>query len=426
MHKLRRVVVTGLGVVAPNAKNCAEFVESLRSMRSGLRFVPRLQELGFACQVGGIPAGMKEVAEQLFSEDLRFAMNEYISYAAIASLEAFADAGLKPVPSNADKAMEDTGAIIGTGIGGLDTFSDKVYPNVAAHKIKRLGSSVVEQIMASGASARVGGLLGLGGQVTSNSSACNTGTEAIVMGVRSIQWGLADRMVVGGAEGSDPHIWSGFDSMRVLNRGHNHDPEAASRPLSASAGGFIPGSGAGILVIEELETALKRGAKIYAEIIGTAANSGGMRAGGSMTAPSAPGVQACIRKALMQAEISPDSIDYINGHLTATMADPMEVRNWSEALELGPDRFPRINSTKSMIGHALGAAGAIESVATLLQMTHGFVHGSRNCEDFHPEVQAFENCVPKQSVDMPISIAAKASFGFGDVNSCIIFKKWSQ
>ncbi len=249
MHKQRRVVVTGLGVVAPNAKNCAEFIESLRSMRSGLRFVPRLQELGFACQVGGIPQGMKEVAEQLFSEDLRFAMNEYISYAAIASLEAFADAGLKPVPSNADKAMEDTGAIIGTGIGGLDTFSDKVYPNVAAHKIKRLGSSVVEQIMASGASARVGGLLGLGGQVTSNSSACNTGTEAIVMGVRSIQWGLADRMVVGGAEGSDPHIWSGFDSMRVLNRGHNHDPEAASRPLSASAGGFIPGSGAGILVI---------------------------------------------------------------------------------------------------------------------------------------------------------------------------------
>jgi 3-oxoacyl-(acyl-carrier-protein) synthase len=395
-------------------------------MRSGLRFVPRLQELGFSCQVGGIPQGMKEVAEQLFSEDLRFAMNEYISYAAIASLEAFADAGLKPVPAQADKAMEDTGAIIGTGIGGLDTFSDKVYPNVAAHKIKRLGSSVVEQIMASGASARVGGLLGLGGQVTSNSSACNTGTEAIVMGVRSIQWGLADRMVVGGAEGSDPHIWSGFDSMRVLNRGHNQDPEAASRPMSASAGGFIPGSGAGILVIEELETALKRGAKIYAEIIGTAANSGGMRAGGSMTAPSAPGVQACIRKALMQAQISPDSIDYINGHLTATMADPMEVRNWSEALELGPDRFPRINSTKSMIGHALGAAGAIESVATLLQMTHGFVHGSRNCEDFHPEIEAFEPCVPKQSVDMPISIAAKASFGFGDVNSCIIFKKWSQ
>jgi len=426
MHKLRRVVVTGLGVVAPNAKNCAELVESLRTMQSGLRFVDRLQELGFACQVGGIPQGMREVAARLFSEDLRFAMNEYITYAAIAALEAFADAGLEPVPANAHKAMEDTGAIIGTGIGGLDTFSDKVYPNVAAHKIKRLGSSVVEQIMASGASARVGGLLGLGGQVTSNSSACNTGTEAIVLGTRSIQWGLADRMVVGGAEGSDPHIWSGFDSMRVLNRGHNHDPEAASRPLSASAGGFIPGSGAGILVIEELETALRRGAKIYAEIIGTAANSGGMRAGGSMTAPSAPGVQACIRKALMQAEISPDSIDYINGHLTATMADPMEVRNWSEALELGPDRFPRINSTKSMIGHALGAAGAIESVATLLQMTHGFVHGSRNCEDFHPEVQAFERCVPKQSVNMPISIAAKASFGFGDVNSCIIFKKWSQ
>ncbi len=426
MSRLRRVVVTGLGVVTPNAKNCSEFTQSLQATRSGLRFIDKLQELGFACQVGGIPQGMKEIAERLFSEDLRFAMNEYITYAAIAALEAFEDAGLKPVPFDSDKPMEDTGAIIGTGIGGLDTFSEKVFPNVAAHKIKRLGSTVVEQIMASGASARVGGLLGLGGEVTSNSSACNTGTEAIVLGTRNIQWGLADRMVVGGAEGSDPHIWSGFDSMRVLNRGHNHDPEGASRPMSGSAGGFIPGSGAGILVIEELETALARGARIYAEIIGTSANSGGMRAGGSMTAPNPRGVQACIRKALMQAAISPDSIDYINGHLTATMADPMEVRNWSAALELGPDRFPLINSTKSMIGHALGAAGAIESVATLLQMTHGFVHGSRNCEDFHPEIKEFENCVPKQSSNTPISIAAKASFGFGDVNSCIIFKKWSQ
>ncbi|MCX6129715.1 MAG: beta-ketoacyl-[acyl-carrier-protein] synthase family protein [Proteobacteria bacterium] len=414
MQKARRVVVTGLGVVTPNARNCEEFTQALFEMRSGLRFIDKLQELGFSCQVGGIPQGMNEVAERLFSEDLRFAMNEYISYAAIAALEAFQDAGLQPVPHDADRPMDDTGAFIGTGIGGLDTFSQRVYPNVAAHKVKRLGSTVVEQIMASGASARVAGILGLGGQVSSNSSACNTGTEAIVMGTRQILWGLADRMVVGGAEGSDPHIWSGFDAMRVLNRQHNDQPEAASRPLSETAGGFIPGSGAGILVLEELECALRRKARIYAEIIGCSANSGGMRAGGSMTAPSARGVQSCIRQALMQAAITPDSIDYINGHLTATMADPMEIRNWSEALELGPDRFP-------MIG-----AGAIESVATLLQMDRGFIHGSRNCEDFHSAIKEFTNCVPKQSCIKPMTIAAKASFGFGDVNSCIIFKKWSQ
>lgn len=423
---LRRVVVTGLGVVSPNARNCEEFASSLRSMQSGLRSIDRLKELGFACQVGGIPQGTSDIAARLFSEDLRFSMNEYITYAAIAALEAFSDAGLEPAALDADSAYEDTGAVIGTGIGGLDTFSDKVYPQVAGNKVKRLGSSVVEQIMASGASARIGGMLGLGGQVTSNSSACNTGTEAIVFGTRSIQFGLADRMVVGGAEGSDPHIWAGFDSMRVLNKNYNHAPEAASRPMSASAGGFIPGSGAGILVIEALETAQKRGAKIYAEIIGTAANSGGMRAGGSMTAPSSKSVQTCIRKALLQAAIDPRQVDYINGHLTATMADPMEVRNWSAALERSGLNFPLINSTKSMIGHALGAAGAIESVATLLQMKYGFVHGSRNCEDFHPEIKEFEQCVPMQSRDADISIAAKASFGFGDVNSCIIFKKWSQ
>ncbi|MFY7927893.1 MAG: beta-ketoacyl-[acyl-carrier-protein] synthase family protein, partial [Oligoflexus sp.] len=310
MPKTKRVVITGLGVVAPNGRNKEEFLQAIRQGRSGLRHLPVLQELGFACQVGGIPQGIAERAAEMFSEDLRFAMNEAITYSAIASLDAFADAGLSPLPADAEEPMIDTGAIIGTGIGGIDTFSEKVYPGVAQKRIKRLGSTVVEQIMGSGAAARIGGLLGLGNQVYSNSSACNTGTEAIALGYQRIQMGLANRMVVGGTEGSDPHTWAGFDSMRVLNRNHNHSPEEASRPLSASAGGFIPGSGAGILVIEDLESAQKRGARIYAEILGAAINSGGMRAGGSMTAPSAKGVQRCIRLALMDARISPDAIDY--------------------------------------------------------------------------------------------------------------------
>lgn len=419
-----RVVITGLGVVSPNANNAKEFKDAIFQGRSGLRHIPAMEELGFSCQVGGIPQGALDVIKEKVSADLLFAMNEAISYAVLASLEAFEDAGLEPKAMDSSDIFEDTGAIIGTGIGGLDTFSEKVYPGVASKKIKRLGSSVVEQIMGSGAAARVSGILGLGNQVFSNSSACNTGTEAIILGAQRIRLGLAERMLVGGTEGSDPHIWAGFDSMKVLNRGHNAEPARASRPMSGSAGGFIPGSGAGILVLESLRSAQARGAKIYAEVVGTAANSGGMRAGGSMTAPSPRSVQRCIRQALMDGNVRPEEIDYINGHLTATMADPLEIRNWSEALERAPGRFPLVNSTKSMIGHALGAAGAIESVAALLQLHHGFVHGSLNCEDFHPEISAFESHVPHTSRSVPLSVVAKASFGFGDVNSCIIFKKW--
>lgn len=419
---LRRVVITGLGVVAPNANNTGEFVTALREGRSGLRFIPELEELGFACQVAAIPKGLESALERI-PGNLRLATNECMTYAALSAMEAFQDAGLSPALG--ERPHEDTGAIIGTGIGGIDTFANRVYPNVQEHKIKRLGSTVVEQIMGSGSAARIAGILGLGNQVFSNSSACNTGTEALIMGMQRIQLGLADRMLVGGTEGSDPHTWAGFDSMKVLSRKFNHDPEAASRPMSESAGGFIPAAGAGVLVLEELETALRRGARIYAEVIGSAINCGGMKAGGTMTMPSPQGVQRCIRQAVLDAKIDTHAIDYINGHLTATIADPMELNNWSSALGREAGDFPWINSTKSLIGHSLGAAGAIEAVATILQLHYGFIHTSRNCEDFHPEIANFAQHVPSSTRDVPLTIAAKASFGFGDVNSCVIFRKWS-
>lgn len=419
---LRRVVITGLGVVAPNANNTVEFAKALREGHSGLRFVPELEELGFACQVAGIPKGLEQALDMI-PGNLRLATNECMSYAAISAMEAFKDAGLSP--ADGDQPHEDTGAIIGTGIGGIDTLANRVCPSVHDHRIKRLGSTVVEQIMGSGAAARIAGILGLGNQVFSNSSACNTGTEALILGVQRIQLGLAKRMLVGGTEGSDPHIWAGFDSMKVLSRKSNHDPEAASRPMSESAGGFIPAAGAGILVLEDLATAEQRGARIYAEIMGSAINCGGMKAGGTMTMPSPQGVQKCIRQAVLDARIDPKAIDYINGHLTATIADPMELNNWASAVQREPGDFPWINSTKSLIGHSLGAAGAIEAVATVLQLHYGFIHMSRNCEDFHPEIKAFARHVPASTRDVPLTIAAKASFGFGDVNSCVIFRKWS-
>ncbi|MES2744976.1 MAG: beta-ketoacyl-[acyl-carrier-protein] synthase family protein [Bdellovibrionota bacterium] len=416
----RRVVITGLGVVAPNARNREEFHSALLEGRSGIRFIPELADLGFGCQVAAVPVDLGAALEKI-PHSLRLSTNESMTYAAISAMEAFEDAGLKPAEN---EPYDDIGAIIGTGIGGIDTFAERVYPSVAEKRIKRLGSTVVEQIMMSGSAARIAGILGLGNQVFSNSSACNTGTEALIMGCQRIELGLAQVMLVGGTEGSGPHTWAGFDAMKVLSRKFNDNPEGASRPMSASAAGFVPAAGAGVLVLENLEHAEKRGARIYAELIGSAINCGGMRAGGTMTMPSPAGVQKCIKQAILAAELDPQEIDYINGHLTATIADPLELINWSKALGREPGDFPWINSTKSLIGHSLGAAGAIETVATVLQMHHGFIHASRNCEDFHPQIADFARHAPQSTLKVPISVAAKASFGFGDVNSCVIFRKW--
>ncbi|MEA1935698.1 MAG: beta-ketoacyl synthase N-terminal-like domain-containing protein, partial [Thermodesulfobacteriota bacterium] len=283
------------------------------------------------------------------------------------------------------------------------------------------------QVMNSGTSACVAGLLALGNQVTSNSSACSTGTEAIFDGMMRIRMGLAKRMLAGGSEGPSPYIWSGFDSMRVLSRKFNDKPEAASRPMSASASGFIPGSGAGVLMLEDLESALQRGARIYAEVLGGAVNCGGHRSGGTMTAPNPEGVQRCIRSAISDAGITPQQIDAISGHLTATFSDPGEVKSWFLALEREIDDFPYINAAKSMIGHCLGATGAIESIAVVLQLYKGFLHPSINCEDVHPEIAAFADKIPQTLMEYPdLKVIIKAGFGFGDVNSCLIFKKWEE
>jgi 3-oxoacyl-(acyl-carrier-protein) synthase len=211
----------------------------------------------------------------------------------------------------------------------------------------------------------------------------------------------------------------------VICRKFNDAPEKASRPLSATASGFVPGSGGAILIIEDLETAQERGARIYAEVLGGYVNCGGHRMGGSMTAPNPEGVKRCIQQAIADAGVSPRDIDAINGHLTATYADPVEVKNWALALERTPADFPYINSTKSLIGHSLGAAGAIECVAVILQLHRGFIHPSVNCEDVHPDIAEFSERIPRECLNVPdLKIIAKAGFGFGDVNSCLIFKKW--
>ena len=421
----RGVVVTGAGVIAPNGNGLADFELALRKGLSGIRRHEKMVELGFASCVAGVPQGVDELAASAFDEDLLRAMNSSHRYAALASLEAWRDAGLR-VPAAAEDSTDwDTGAVIGTGIGGMDTTGERVVPLTDSGKVRRLGSTAVEQVMASGVSARVGGILALGNQVTTNSSACSTGAEAISIAAERIRRGDAKRMLAGGAEGASHYIWSGFDAMRVLSRSHNDAPERASRPMSASAGGFVAAAGAGILMLESLESAQERGAAIRAELVGAAVNCGGQRGGGSMTAPNPEGVRRCIRAALAEAGVAPTEVGAINGHLTATGADPREVESWAAALDAKPGRLPPITSTKSMIGHALGAAGAIESVACVLMLQGGFVHPSINCEDVHPEIAPHAASIPHQVRELPgLEVVVKAGFGFGDVNICLVFRKW--
>jgi 3-oxoacyl-(acyl-carrier-protein) synthase len=419
--------VTGLGVVAPNGTGVAAFEQALRDGRSGVRRNAKMADARFACQVAGVPEDTDERCAELFDADELLAMNSNHRFACLAALEAWEDAGLRRPVREDERVDWDTGAVLGTGIGGMDTIGERVVPLTDAGSVRRLGSTMVEQVMASGISARVAGLLALGNQVTTNSSACSTGTEAIVEGLERIRAGRAERMLCGGSEGASHYIWAGFDSMRVLTRVSNEAPERASRPMSASAAGFVPAAGAGILVLESLESARARGAAIRAEVLGGAVNCGGHRGGGSMTAPNPESVRRCIRAALSDAGIPPLRIDAISGHLTATGADPRELQAWADALESEPARLPPITATKSLIGHALGAAGAIESVACVLMVQHGFVHPSRNCDDVHPEIAPFAGAIVQRTREMPaMQTMIKAGFGFGDVNACLVFGKWKE
>ena len=231
----RRVVITGLGVVSSIGNTAEEFSASLRAGRSGIRHMPIMEERKFGCCVAGVPQGVDEIAQRYFSEDELLAMNSGHRFGCIAAVDAWVDAGYERPTIDDDTVAWDCGAIIGTGIGGLDTVGDRVVPLTNEGRVRRLGSTVVEQVMGSGVSARIAGLFALGNQVTSNSSACSSGTEAIIMGLERIRNGRATRMLCGGVEGSSHFTWAGFDARRVLSRRFNDNPQAASRPMSATS-----------------------------------------------------------------------------------------------------------------------------------------------------------------------------------------------
>jgi len=237
--------------------------------------------------------------------------------------------------------------------------------------------------------------------------------------------GYADSMYVGGAEGSHHTLWAGFDAMRdVLCSTFNEAPTLGSRPMSATACGFVPGSGAGVLRLETLESALGRKATILCELVSAYGNSGGQRDGGTMTFPNPEGVVRCIRAVLEDSGVRSAEISLINGHLTSTAADPLEVSNWAKALQVEPEKLPLIQSTKSMVGHALGAAGALEAVAVVDQIAAGYVHPSINCEDVHPVIRRSEASIPHGLLRRDLDWVVKASFGFGDVNGALVFRRF--
>ena len=420
----KRVVITGLGIVAPNGVGIDAFANAIKNGISGIKHDPELARLQFSCQIAGKPEISTELSLEYFSAlELRNFNSTGILYGVIAGIDAWKDAGL----SIENKAEPDwnSGTIFGTGTSGIDKFRESIY-KIDDFQTRRLGSTAVAQTMNSGVSAYLGGKLGLGNQVTTNSSACTTGTESILMAFERIKSGQAKRILSRSTSDSGPYIWGGFDAMKVCTFKHNETPEKGSRPMSMTASGFVPGSGAGALVLEDLETALARGATIYAEVLGGNVNSGGQRGLGTMTAPNPVAVQKCIKDALKNAGIYPNAIDAINGHLTATSKDSLEIQNWSEALNRRGINFPYINSLKSMVGHCLSGAGSIESVASVLQLHQGFIFPNINCEDLHSEITTIIDAtrIPQQLIEKELTIIAKASFGFGDVNGCVIFKKY--
>lgn len=419
-----RVVITGLGIVAPNGVGLSDFQKALENGTSGIRFFPELRDLNFSCHLGGEPIISEEKKLEYFTPlQLRNFRSSGILYAVIAGIDAVSDASLSHFSESEDPNW-DLGIIFGTGISGVEKFREAIY-RIDENNVRRLGSTSVIQTMASGASAYLGGILGAGNMVTANSSACATGTEALLLGYERIASGQATYMLCGSTSDCGPYIWGGFDALKVTNYKHNDSPQEVPGPMSANAHGFIPGSGAGAYVLENMDHALKRGATIYAEVMGGAINNGGQKGGGSMTAPNSIAIQQCIKGALKNSKVSASDIDYINGHLTGTIKDPDEIENWTLALNRKQGDFPYINSLKGLVGHCLAASGSIEIVASVLQLHNNFIFPNSNVSPLHPEISALVDAekIPTKKKIIPLRKIMKASFGFGDVNACVIFQK---
>lgn len=403
---MRRVVVTGMGIVSPIGNNVAEVTDSLRAGRSGIVFCPEYAERGFRSHLHGAP---KIDMDTMIDRKLRRFMGDGAAYAYVAMSEAIADAGL----SEADVSDERTGLVMGSGgpstsalIDAADTARDR--------GAKRVGPYAVPKAMCSTVSANMATAYHMRGLSYSISSACSTSAHCIGNGAELIQWGKQDVVFAGGGEELHWSLTVLFDAMGALSSKYNDTPERASRPFDADRDGFVIAGGAGVVVLEELEHAKVRGAKIYGEVVGYGATSDGV----DMVAPSGEGAMRCMR--LATAALGNTKVDYINAHGTSTPAGDMTELN--AIREVFGAHKPKISSTKSLTGHSQGATGAHEAIYSLIMLNNDFIAASANVENLDPDAGDAE-IVTKRIDDAGLNCVLSNSFGFGGTNATLAFKR---
>jgi 3-oxoacyl-[acyl-carrier-protein] synthase I len=402
---MRRVVVTGMGIVSSIGNNTQEVLASLREAKSGIVKADKYAELGFRCQVHGAPS--LEPEEVVDRRAMRF-LGRGAAWNHVAMEQAIRDSGVEA----SDIVNERTGIVMGSGGPSTRTIVESAL--IAKEKgPKRVGPFAVPKAMSSTASATLATWFKIKGVNYSISSACATSNHCIGNAAEIIQWGKQDMIFAGGCEDLDWTMSVLFDAMGAMSSKFNDTPEKASRAYDRDRDGFVIAGGAGVLVLEELEHAKARGAKIYAEVAGYGATSDGH----DMVAPSGEGAQRCMKMALATCKAP---IDYINPHATATpVGDAKEI----EAIRaVFGDKSPPISATKSLTGHSLGAAGVQEAIYSLLMMQNGFICESANIENLDPEFEGMP-IVRERRDNVKIGAALSNSFGFGGTNASVVFKR---
>ncbi len=403
---MRRVVVTGLGIVSSIGNNASEVLASLREAKSGVVAAPDYAELGFRCQVH---ATVKlDSWEALVDRRAARFLAPGTAYAHIAMEQAIADSGLE----DSDISNERTGLIVGSG-GPSTRVIVEAAATTREKGPKRIGPFAVPKAMSSGPSAVLSTWFKIRGINYSISSACATSAHCIGAGAEQIQMGKQDIVFAGGCEELDWTLSNLFDAMGAMSSNFNDRPTVASRAYDRDRDGFVIAGGAGIVVLEEYEHAKARGAKIYGEVVGYAANSDGF----DMVAPSGEGAARCMRLAMAQA--GDRTIDYLNPHGTSTpVGDSKEM---GAVREVFGDKAPLISSTKSLTGHSLGAAGAQEAIYSILMLGNGFAAKSANIENLDPEFADLPILLERS--DKPLTTVMSNSFGFGGTNGTLIISK---
>ena len=402
---MRRVVVTGLGIVSSIGNNAEEGTASLRAAKSGIRTAETQKTMGFRSQVEG---AVKIDLEALIDRRARRFMGDTAAYAFVAMDQALKDSGLE----EKDIINPKTGLIVGSGGPSTRTLfaADKI---AEATGPKKIGPFAVPKCMSSTCSAVLSTWFKIKGINYSISSACATSAHCIGNAAEQIQWGKQDVMVAGGGEELDWTLSALFDAMGAMSSKFNDTPDKASRAFDKDRDGFVIAGGGGILVLEELEHARARDAKIYAELVGYGATSDGA----DMVAPSGEGAMRCMRQAISTVK---GPVDYINAHGTSTpVGDLMEIKAMREVFGA---KIPPVNSTKSLTGHSLGAAGAQEAIYSILQMQNNFIAESANIVELDPELG--DAPIVRARVDnVQLERVLSNSFGFGGTNATLVFER---